>query len=110
MDILRRKLISIDIRPKKLGDKEDDHSGSQNIGNHYRISKEMFISVFISRNENTNKQLNLWTKTNLIHKMSEQYEEKILDLHNLVINLRTYSCPKLNKIGNIDEVPLIFDV
>jgi hypothetical protein len=42
--------------------------------------------------------------------MPAEYEAKILECHKFVIGARKNTCFELSQIGNMDEVPLIFDV
>jgi hypothetical protein len=42
--------------------------------------------------------------------MPAEYEAKILEFHKFVIGARKKACFGLSQIGNMDEVPLTFDV
>ena len=61
--------------------------------------------LFMKRNG-----LSLRTRTKLAQKMPAAYEEKILQFHSYVINLRKNTNFELSQIANMDEVPLTFDV
>ncbi|KAG8235948.1 hypothetical protein J437_LFUL016270 [Ladona fulva] len=50
------------------------------------------------------------TKTIIAQIMSADYEEKILAFHRFVINACKKTSFKLGQIGNMDEIPLTFDV
>lgn len=60
---------------------------------------------FMKRNH-----LSMRTKTKLAQKMPKDYEEKVLAFHAHVIKTRKMMNFDLNQIGNMDEVPLTFDV
>ncbi|KAG2459032.1 POGK protein, partial [Polypterus senegalus] len=49
-------------------------------------------------------------KTKIAQKMPNEYEEKILSFHKFVIDARKKNQFELSQIGNMDEVPLTFDV
>lgn len=42
--------------------------------------------------------------------MPEEYEQKIMTFHQFIINSRKQNSFELGQIGNMDEVPLTFDV
>lgn len=42
--------------------------------------------------------------------MPIEYESKIVSLHNCVLDARKKTGPEISQIGNVDEVPLTFDV
>uniref|UniRef100_A0A803K4M5 HTH CENPB-type domain-containing protein n=1 Tax=Xenopus tropicalis TaxID=8364 RepID=A0A803K4M5_XENTR len=50
------------------------------------------------------------TKTKIAQKMPKEYEEKILSFHKFLIDARKKNQFELSQIGNMDEVPLTFDV
>ncbi|XP_069593726.1 bromodomain testis-specific protein [Ranitomeya imitator] len=50
------------------------------------------------------------TKTRIAQKMPQEYEAKILSFHKFVIDSRKKNGYELGQIGNMDEVPLTFDV
>ncbi|CAI5770390.1 pogo transposable element with KRAB domain [Podarcis lilfordi] len=50
------------------------------------------------------------TKTRTAQKMPEEYESKILSFHKFVIDARKRNGFEIGQIGNMDEVPLTFDV
>ncbi|CAI5766530.1 pogo transposable element with KRAB domain [Podarcis lilfordi] len=50
------------------------------------------------------------TKTRIAPKMPEEYESKILSFHKLVIDARKRNGFEIRQIGNMDGVPLTFDV
>lgn len=54
--------------------------------------------------------LSLRTKTRIAQKMPADYENKIIAFHKYVINARKETDYELGQIGNMDEVPLTFDV
>lgn len=60
---------------------------------------------FMKRNN-----LAMRTRTKLAQKMPNAYEDKILQFHSYVINLRKTTNFELGQIANMDEVPLTFDV
>ena len=49
------------------------------------------------------------TKTRLAQKMSPSCEDKILNFHNIVIQLKKQANISQKQIGNMDETPMIFD-
>ncbi|KAM3915673.1 pogo transposable element with KRAB domain [Leptodactylus fuscus] len=50
------------------------------------------------------------TKTRIAQKMPKEYESKILSFHKFVIDARKKNGFEIGQIGNMDEVPLTFDV
>ena len=42
--------------------------------------------------------------------MACEYERKIIEFHKYVINMRKKLCFERGQLGNVDEVPLTFDV
>ena len=50
------------------------------------------------------------TKTTIAQKLPHEYERKIIEFHKYVINMRKKLCFKIGQLGNMDEVPLTFDV
>ena len=50
------------------------------------------------------------TKTTIVQKLPCEYERKIIEFHKYVINMRKKLCFELGQLGNMDEVPLTFDV
>ncbi len=54
--------------------------------------------------------LSMRTRTTLAQKMPADYEEKILEFHRFVINSRKKTSFELGQIGNMDEIPLTYDV
>ena len=50
------------------------------------------------------------TKTTKEQKLSRNYERKITEFHKYVINMRKKLCFEIGQLGNMDEVPLNFDV
>jgi len=66
---------------------------------------ESWCFCFVKRNG-----LSLRTRTKISQKMPEEYEQKIMAFHQFIINARKQSLFELNQIGNMDEVPLTFDV
>ena len=50
------------------------------------------------------------TKTTIAQKLPREYERKIIEFHKYVINMRKKLCFETGQLGNMDEVPLMFDV
>jgi len=50
------------------------------------------------------------TKTTIAQKLPREYEIKIIKFHKYVINMRKKLCFETGQLGNMDEVPLTFDV
>ena len=50
------------------------------------------------------------TKTTVAQKLPREYERKIIEFHKCVINMRKKLCFEIEQLGNIEEVPLMFDV
>jgi len=50
------------------------------------------------------------TKTTIAQKLPREYERKIIEFHKYVINMREKLCFQLGQLGNMDGVPLTFDV
>ncbi|XP_075207983.1 uncharacterized protein LOC142312884 [Anomaloglossus baeobatrachus] len=50
------------------------------------------------------------TKTRIAQKMAKEYEKKLLSFHKFVIDARIRSKFELNQIGNMDEIPINFEV
>jgi hypothetical protein len=50
------------------------------------------------------------THTKISQRMPAEYEAKILEFHTFVIGARNKTCYELSQIGNMDEVPLTFNV
>jgi len=50
------------------------------------------------------------TKTTIAQKLPREYERKIIESHKYVINMRKKLCFEIGRLGNMDEVPLMFDV
>ena len=50
------------------------------------------------------------TKTTIVQKLPRKYERKIIEFHTYVINIRKMLCFEIGNLGNLDEVPLTFDV
>ena len=42
--------------------------------------------------------------------MPREYERKIIEFHKYVINTRKKLCFEMGQLGNMDEVPLTFDI
>ena len=49
-------------------------------------------------------------KTTLARKLPHEYKRKIIEFHKYVINMRKKLCFEIGQLGNMDEVPLTFDV
>jgi len=50
------------------------------------------------------------TKTTIAQKLLLEYKRKIIEFHKYVINMRKKLCFEIGQLGNMDEVPLTFDV
>jgi len=50
------------------------------------------------------------TKITIARKLPHHYETKIIEFHKYVINMRKKLCFEIGQLGNMDEVPLTFDV
>ena len=50
------------------------------------------------------------TKTTVVQKLPCEYERKSVEFHKYVINMRKKLCFEIGQLGNMDEVPLMFDV
>jgi len=50
------------------------------------------------------------TKTTIAQKLRCKCERKIIEFHKYVINMRKKLCFEKGQLGNMDEVPLTFDV
>ena len=50
------------------------------------------------------------TKTTIVQKLPCEYGRNIIELHKCVINMRKKLCFEIGQLGNMDEVPLMFDV
>jgi len=50
------------------------------------------------------------TKTTIAQKLPHKYERKIIEFHKYIINMRKKLCFEIGQLGNMDEVPLTFDV
>ena len=54
--------------------------------------------------------LSMRVKTRIAQKLPAEYEDKVLEFHRYVINARKEINHEIGQIGNMDEVPLNFDV
>ena len=50
------------------------------------------------------------TKTTIVQKLPCECKRKIIEFHKCVINMRKKLCFEIGQLGNVDEVPLTFDV
>ena len=50
------------------------------------------------------------TKITIAQKLPCEYKRKITEFHKYVINMRKKLCFAIGQLGNMDEVPLMFDV
>jgi hypothetical protein len=50
------------------------------------------------------------TETTIAQKLPHEYKRKITEFHKSVINMRKKLCFEIGQLGNMDEVPLMFDV
>jgi len=50
------------------------------------------------------------TKPAVVQKLPCGYERKMIEFHKYVINMRKKLCFEIRQLGNMDEVPLTFDV
>ncbi|KAG8231968.1 hypothetical protein J437_LFUL008889, partial [Ladona fulva] len=69
------------------------------------VNKPFKQKVFMKRHG-----LSMCTKITIAQEMPADYEEKILVFHRFVINARKKTSFELGQIGNMDEIPFIFDV
>ena len=63
------------------------------------------VQKFVKRNG-----LCMHTKTTIAQKVPREYERKIIEFHKYVINKRKKLCFEIGQSGNMEEVPLTFDV
>jgi len=49
-------------------------------------------------------------ETTIAQKLPCEYKRKIIEFHKYVINMRKKLCFEIGQLGNMDEVPLTFDV
>ena len=49
-------------------------------------------------------------KTTIAQKLPHEYERKIIEFHKYAINMRKKLCFEIGQLGNMNEVPLTFDV
>jgi len=54
--------------------------------------------------------LGMHTKTTRVQKLPCEYERRIIEFRKYVINTRNKLCFEIGQLGNVDEVPLTFDV
>ena len=52
----------------------------------------------------------LCMRTTIVQKLPCEYERKILEFHKYVINMRKKLCFEIGQLGNMDKVPLMFDI
>ena len=51
------------------------------------------------------------TNTTIVQKLTFEYERKFMvEFHKYAINMRNKLCFEIGQLGNMDEVPLTFDV
>ena len=50
------------------------------------------------------------TKTTVAQKLPCEYKRKIVEFHKYIINMGKKLCFEIAQLGNMDEVPLTFDV
>ena len=50
------------------------------------------------------------TKTTVAQKLPREYGRKNIEFHKYVINMRKKLCFEIGQLGNMDEIPLTFDV
>ena len=48
--------------------------------------------------------------TTVVLKLPREYKRNIIEFHKYVINVRKKPCFEIEQLGNMDEVPLTFDV
>ena len=80
-----------------------------------RLAIEMSITDFAgitSRCERFMRRngLCMRIKTTIAQKLPQVFERKIIEFHKYVINMRKKLCFEIGQLGNMDEVPLAFDV
>ncbi len=56
------------------------------------------------------KALSLRRRTRISQKMPKDYEEKIITFQRFIIKMRQQNSYELGQIGNMDEVPMCFDM
>jgi len=50
------------------------------------------------------------TKITIGQKLPREYKRKFIEFHKYVINVRKRLCFEIGQLGNMDQVPLAFDV
>ena len=50
------------------------------------------------------------TKPTIAQKLPREYERNIIEFHKYITNMRKKLCFEIGQLGNMDEVPLKFDV
>jgi len=71
----------------------------------YSAGTTLWCERFMRRNG-----LCMRTKTTIAQKMPHEYKRKIIEFHKYTINMRKKLCFEIGQLGNMDEVPLKFDV
>jgi len=80
-----------------------------------RLATEMSITDFAGTNAWCERFMRrnglcVHTKTTIVQKLPREYERKIIEVNKYVINMRKKLCFEIGQLGNMDEVPLTFDV
>ena len=80
-----------------------------------RLTIEMSITDFVGTTSWFEKVMRrnclcVRTKTTIAQKLPSEYERKIVEFHKYVINVRKRLCFEIGQLGNMDQVPLAFDV
>ena len=80
-----------------------------------RLATDMSITDFAGttswcERSMTRNGLCMHTKTTIVQKLPHKYERKIIEFHKYVINMRKKLCFEIGQLGNMDEVPLMFNV
>jgi len=80
-----------------------------------RLAIEMSITDFAGKTSWCERfmrinGLSTHTKTTIAQKLPCEYERKIIEFHKYVINMRKKLRFEIGQLGNMDEVPLMFDV
>lgn len=90
--------ILVHMQAFKMAKNEKYRAGQFKAGNHW-------CQQFMKRNG-----LSLWQKTTLAKRLPVDYEEKIVQFHRFVINLRKEHNYPLHIIAYMDETPLTLDM
>ena len=80
-----------------------------------RLAIEMSITDFVGTTSWCERIMRIYglgmrTKITIAQKLPCEYKRKITEFHKYVINMRKKLCFAIGQLGNMDEVPLMFDV